>query len=311
MICSIIRLAGLMLCLALILRPSGARALEVFACEPEWAALAVELGGDRVTAFSATTARQDPHQIQARPSLIARLRSADLVVCIGAELEIGWMPLLLRQAANPKVQPGGPGYFEAAQQVRLLEVPAQFDRAMGDVHASGNPHVQTDPRNIATIAAALAVRMQQLDPANAAVIAGRARNFAARWVAATTRWTQQAAPLRGATIGAYHKTWIYLENWLGLHEAGTIQPKPGVPPGSQHLAQLVSEWPAKGVRGVIYSAYEDPRASEFVAQRVGVPAIMLPYTVGGSERATDLFGLFDDTVDRLLRGLAGGAGAGR
>jgi zinc/manganese transport system substrate-binding protein len=303
--------AGLMLSLALGLWPTGARALEVFACEPEWAALAVELGGDKVDAFSATTARQDPHQIQARPSLIARLRSADLVVCTGAELEIGWMPLLLRQAANPRVQPGGPGYFEAARQVRLLEVPAQLDRAMGDIHASGNPHIQTDPRNIAAVAAALASTMQRLDPANAAAIAGRAQNFAARWAAATQRWTQQAAPLRGVTIGAYHRSWVYLESWLGLREAGTIQPKPGIPPGSQYMAQLIGEWPAKGVRAVIYAAYEDPRASEFVAQRIGVPAIMLPYTVGGSERASDLFGLFDDTVERLVRGLSGGPSAAR
>ncbi len=305
------RAASLVLCVAALVWPAGADALEVFACEPEWAALALELGGDKVDAFSATTARQDPHSIQARPSLIARLRSADLVVCTGAELEIGWMPALLRQAANARIQPGGPGYFEAAQQVRLLDVPTRLDRSEGDIHAAGNPHIQSDPRNIAIIAAALALRMAEIDPANAATIAARAQNFAGRWAAATQRWTQLAAPLRGATIGAYHKSWVYLENWLGLREAGTIQPKPGIPPGSQYLAQIVSEWPAKGVRGVIYSAYEDPRGAQFVAERIGVPAIMLPYTVGGTDRARDLFGLFDDTVERLIAGLAGGAGAKR
>ncbi|HEV8679059.1 MAG TPA: zinc ABC transporter substrate-binding protein [Stellaceae bacterium] len=305
------RAASLVFCCAALVWPTGAEALEVFACEPEWAALAVELGGDKVDAFSATTARQDPHQIQARPSLIARLRSADLVVCTGAELEIGWLPALLRQAANTRILPGSPGYFEAAQQVRLLEVPTRLDRAEGDIHAAGNPHIQSDPRNIATIAAALAQRMAQLDPANAALFASRHQNFARRWTAAIQRWTQRAAPLRGATIGAYHKSWLYLEEWLGLREAGTIQPKPGIPPGSQFLAQLIAEWPARGVRGVIYSAYEDPRGSEFVAQRIGVPAIMLPYTVGGTDRAKDLFGLFDDTVERLTVGLAGGAGVKR
>jgi len=303
--------AAVLLCAALLAAPTAARALEVFACEPEWGALAKELGGERADVFVATTARQDPHQIQARPSLIARLRTADLLVCTGAELEIGWLPVLLRQAANPKIQPGSPGYFEAARYVRLLEIPGQLDRAMGDVHAAGNPHIQTDPRMIAAVAAALAPRMQQLDPAGAASIAARAQNFAARWAAATQRWTQQAAPLRGMTIGAYHKSWVYLEDWLGLREAGTIQPKPGIPPGSQHLAQLVGEWPAQGVRGIIYSAYEDPRASEYVAQYIGVPAIMLPYTVGGTERATDLFGLFDDTIERLTQGLAGAASARR
>jgi zinc/manganese transport system substrate-binding protein len=303
------RMAGLALCLFLLLRTETAQAFDVFACEPEWAALAQELGGNTVTAFSATTARQDPHHIQARPSLIARLRAADIVVCTGAELETGWLPVLLRQAANPRVQPGSPGYFEAAQQVRLLEVPAQLDRAMGDVHAAGNPHIQTDPRNLTAVATALSARMQQLDPANAAAITAYSRSFLARWASAIQRWATQAAPLRGMPIATYHKYWVYLEEWLGLHEIATIEPKPGVPPSSQYLAQLVAELPARGVRGILYTAYEDPRPSEFIAQRIGVPPIMLPGTVGGSDRANDLFGLFDDTIDRLVRGLGGAAHA--
>jgi len=311
MIRSMIRYAGLLLGLAMLVAPSGAHALDVFACEPEWGALAKELGGDRVDVFVATSARQDPHQIQARPSLIARLRSADLVVCTGAELEIGWMPMLLRQGANGRVQPGGTGYFEAAQYVRLVDVPSRLDRAGGDIHAAGNPHIQTGPQNIPPIAAALATRMQQLDPADAAAIAGRAQNFQVRWAAAMQRWQQQAASLRGLTIASYHKSWTYLEDWLGLREAANIEPKPGVPPSSQYLAQLIGELPARGVRGVIYAAYEDPRASEFVAQRIGVAAIPLPFTVGGTDQARDLFGLFDDTIARLAQGLAGGAGARR
>jgi zinc/manganese transport system substrate-binding protein len=311
MIRSMIRYAGLLLGLAMLVAPGGAHALDVFACEPEWGALAKELGGDRVDVFVATSARQDPHQIQARPSLIARLRSADLVVCTGGELEIGWMPMLLRQGANGRVQPGGTGYFEAAQYVRLVDVPSRLDRAGGDIHAAGNPHVQTGPQNIPPIAAALATRMQQLDPADAAAIAGRAQNVQARWATAMQRWQQQAASLRGLTIASYHKSWTYLEDWLGLREAANIEPKPGVPPSSQYLAQLIGELPARGVRGVIYAAYEDPRASEFVAQRIGVAAIPLPFTVGGTDQARDLFGLFDDTIARLLQGLAGGAGARR
>src|SRR5258707_13091662 len=156
-----LRCAAALLCFALLAAPTAARALEVFACEPEWGALAKELGGDRVDVFVATSARQDPHQIQARPSLIARLRTADLVVCTGAELEIGWLPMLLRQGANGRVQPGGTGYFEAAQHVRLLEVPTRLDRAEGDIHAAGNPHIQTDPRNIAAAAPGLAGRRRE------------------------------------------------------------------------------------------------------------------------------------------------------
>ncbi len=292
-----IGLACIVLGLAVLFRSVGANALEVFACEPEWAALATELGGDKVEVFSATTARQDPHQIQARPALIARLRSAELVVCTGAELEIGWIPMLLRQAANARVQPGTAGYLEAAQHVRLLDKPTRLDRAEGDIHPAGNPHIQTDPRNIAAVAAVLARRMAEIDPKDAAVFSARNQSFAGRWNAAMQRWAQQAAPLRGATVATYHKGWAYLEDWLGLREVATIEPK--------------SELPAKGVRGVICAAYEDPRASEFVAERVRVPAIMLPYTVGGSERARDLFGLFEDTVERLTRGLGGGASAGR
>ena len=299
-----LRTAGLALGVAVLLRPAGAEALEVFACEPEWAALATELGGDKVEVFSATTARQDPHQIQARPALIARLRSADLVICTGAELEIGWMPVLLRQAANARGQPGTPGYMEASQYVRLLEVPTRLDRAEGDIHPAGNPHIQSDPRNIAAVATALARRLSEIDPVDNTVFAQRSQGFAGRWNAAMQRWAQQAAPLRGTPIA-------YLEDWLGLRDAGTIEPKPGIPPGSQYLAQLQTELPTRGVRGVIYAAYEDPRASEFVAERIHVAAIMLPYTVGGSERARDLFGLFDDTVDRLNRGLSGGASVKR
>src|SRR5829696_6501632 len=198
------RCAAALLCCALLAAPTAARALEVFACEPEWGALAKELGGERADVFVATTARQDPHQIQARPSLIARLRSADLLVCTGAELEIGWLPILLRQAANPKIQPGTTGYFEAAQHVRLLERPAQLDRAMGDIHAAGNPHIQTDPRNIAAVAAALAPRMQQVDAAHASEYAQRGAAFREKWQQAVARWTAQAAPLRGVPVASQH-----------------------------------------------------------------------------------------------------------
>jgi len=142
-------------------------AISIFACEPEWSALAQELGGDKVSVYSATTALQDPHRIEARPSLIARVRSADLLVCTGAELEIGWLPLLLTQSGNSRIQLGSPGYFEASQYVPKIEVPATIDRSLGDVHASGNPHIHLDPRNVAKVADALAERLNQLDPANA------------------------------------------------------------------------------------------------------------------------------------------------
>ncbi len=274
--------------------------LNVFACEPEWAALATELGGDKLQAFSATTAKQDPHRIEPRPSLIAKLRRADLMICTGAELEAGWAPMLLRQAANPRVQPGQPGHFEAAAQVQRLDVPARVDRAAGDVHAGGNPHVHTDPRRIATIAARLAERLAQIDVANAAHYRARHADFAQRWTQAIAAWEARAAPLRGARIVAHHKDWMYLFDWLGLIAAGTLEPKPGVPPGAVHLAALKSELARLPARALVRTPYQDPRPSEWLAQQTGIPPVVLPYTIGGSERATDLFRLFDDTLDRLL-----------
>ena len=275
-------------------------ALNVFACEPEWAALAQELGGDRVTTYSATTAQQDAHRIEARPSLIARMRSADLVVCTGSELEIGWLPLLLTQSGNGRVRPGGDGYFEASQFVRKLEIPKTLDRAQGDVHAGGNPHIHTDARNIVTVAEALAARLAKVDAANAAVYAARARDFLLRWRVALARWEQQAQAIKGARVIVYHREYSYLINWLGLKEAGSLEPKPGLPPTPGHLAELLSVVGREPVRWIIYSPYNDPRAAAFLSERGKIPAIMLPFTVGGSDKATDLISLFDDTIARLL-----------
>lgn len=275
-------------------------ALRVFTCEPEWAALAQELGGALVEVTAATTAQQDPHQVQARPSLIARVRNADLVVCTGAELEAGWLPLLLQQSGNARVQPGQPGYFAAADVVRKLEVPASVDRAQGDVHAAGNPHIQTDPRNIATVATALAARLQQVDARNAAQYAQQAAAFQQKWQQALARWTARAAPLRGVPVVAQHKGYAYLYDWLGLKEVAVLEPKPGVDPSAAHLQAVLAALKATPARMVLHSAYQDPRASEWLSRQAGIPAVKLPFTVGGSEAAKDLVGLFDDTIARLL-----------
>ncbi|HJV26096.1 MAG TPA: zinc ABC transporter substrate-binding protein [Aromatoleum sp.] len=285
--------------LALLANPADA-ALRVFACEPEWGALAEELGGNLVEVSVATTALQDPHQIQAKPSLIARARNADLVVCTGAELEIGWLPVLLQQSGNAKVQAGQPGNFAAADYVRKLDVPGQLDRSQGDVHAAGNPHIQTDPRNIAQVATALGTRLQQVDPAHAADYAKRQTDFSQRWQRAMTRWNTQAAPLKGAPVVSQHKAFTYLYDWLGLKEVAVLEPKPGVEPTASHLQGVLSTLKGTPVRMVIYAAYQDSRASDWLTTNAGVPAVKLPFTVGGTEGAKDLFGLFDDTVARLL-----------
>ena len=275
-------------------------ALRVFACEPEWGALAQELGGNLVEVSVATSALQDPHQIQAKPSLIARARNADLVVCTGAELEIGWLPVLLQQSGNAKVQAGQPGNFAAADFVRKLDVPGQLDRSQGDVHAAGNPHIQTDPRNIAQVAVALSARLQQVDPAHASEYAKAQADFSQRWQQAIGRWTAQAAPLKGVPVVSQHKAFVYLYDWLGLKEVAVLEPKPGVEPSASHLQGVLSALKGTPARMVLYAAYQDPRPSAWLAKNANIPAVKIPFTVGGSDGAKDLFSLFDDTLARLL-----------
>jgi zinc/manganese transport system substrate-binding protein len=287
---------------ALLALPAHA-ALNVFATVPEWGALAKEIGGDRVEVFVATTGLQDPHHIQARPSLIARARNADLIVATGAELEIGWLPVIQRESGNPRVQAGAPGYFEAAGFVRMLDVPSRLDRAEGDVHAAGNPHIQTDPRNILKVGEALVERMAQLSPGDAAAYRANWKSFSERWRVALSRWEKQAAPLRGLPVAVQHKAWPYLEDWLGLKEVAALEPKPGVEPSVAYLGKLLGQVAATPPRMVIRSAYQSSQASEWFGREAKVPVVVLPFTVGGNERAKDLFGLFDDTVERLLAGL--------
>ena len=275
-------------------------ALKIFATVPEWGALSQEIGGDKVEVFTASTGQQDPHHIQARPSLIARARSADLVVATGAELEIGWLPLVQRESGNARIQVGQPGYFEAAHHVRLLEIPTRLDRSEGDVHPGGNPHIQTDPRNFLPIGEALTERMAELDPADAASYRANWLAFSQRWRAAIAGWEKKAAPLRGVAVAVQHKAFPYLEDWLGLKEVATLEPKPGVEPSLAYLGQLLAQVAAKPPRLVIRSAYQAPQASEWFGREAKVPVVVVPFTVGGDEQAKDLFALFDDTVDRLL-----------
>ena len=269
--------------------------LNVFACEPEWAALTKELAGEKAKVFTATHAGQDPHHVQARPSLIARLRSADLAVCTGAELETGWMPMLQRRARNAKVLPGKPGYFEATDQVLLLEQPAELDRAHGDIHGDGNPHVQLDPRRMLKIGEALSARLQQLDPSNSAAYQQRWQDFATRWQAALDRWRADAAAMKDKRVVVHHQEWIYLLDWLGMQRVGSLEPKPGIPPNIAHLAQLKQQ-PADLI---LLSPLNDQKASTWLHEQTGTPVVVLPHTVGALPGSDDLFGLFETIVSQL------------
>ncbi|MBA3031507.1 MAG: zinc ABC transporter substrate-binding protein [Gammaproteobacteria bacterium] len=290
----------LLLLLASLLALPAQAGLKIFATVPEWGALAREIGGDKAEVFVATSGLQDPHHIQARPSLIARARSADLLVATGAELEIGWLPLVQRESGNAHIQAGQTGYFEAARQVAMRELPARVDRAEGDVHAGGNPHIQTDPRNFLLVGAALTERMATLAPADAATYRANWQVFATRWRAAISRWEKQAAPLRGLPIAVQHKAFPYLEDWLGLKTVAVLEPKPGVEPSVAYLGKLLAQAAATPPRLVLRAAYQSPQAAAWFARAARVPVVVVPFTVGGSEQAQDLFGLFDDTVERLL-----------
>jgi len=276
-------------------------ALNIFSTVPEWAALAQEIGGERVKVFAATHGMQDPHRIDARPSLIARVRNADLLLATGAELEVGWLPVVQRESGNLRIQTGQPGYFEAAAFVRMLEVPGKLDRAGGDVHADGNPHIQTDPRNFLLIGEALAARLALVDPANAAAYRAGYAAFAERLRGSIARWEKQAAPLRGAAVISQHKGWAYLYDWLGLREVGTLEPLPGVEPSAAHLARIRDQAAASKPRMVIRAAYNPGRPAEWFSAETRVPVVVLPFTVGGGGRAQDIVGLFDETIERLLQ----------
>ena len=288
-----------LVCLLLLSRLAAAQ-VNVFACEPEWAALAQEIGGKHVSTSSATTALQDVHHIQARPSLIAKLRKADLLVCTGAGLESGWLPVLQRRANNPAVLTGAVGYLETTQYVKLLDRPARVDRAAGDVHAQGNPHIQLDPRNYPPVAQAMAGRLAEIDPHHAGDYEAGLADFLQRWASAMDTWQARAQPLQGIQIVVHHNSWPYLASWLGLQRVATLEPKPGVPPTSAQLSKLLQQLQKHDAAAIIHSSYQNARAADWLSQRAGLPVIELPSTVGGNAQAMDLFSLFSDILQRLL-----------
>lgn len=277
--------------------------LNVFATVPEWGALAEELGGDKVKVYVATNALQDPHRVQARPSLLARARGAQLLIATGAELEIGWLPILQRDAGNPNILPGKPGMFEAAEYVQLLGIPASVDRSMGDVHAAGNPHIQTDPRNFVPIAKALTERLILLDSINNTFYQDRLRSFLSRWQASIDRWGVAAKPLRGVKIWAQHDGFTYLNAWLGLMQVGALESSPGMDPSVAHLSTVLQRQSQLQGRMILTAAYMSDAPSKWFGERAKVPVVVLPFTVGGNKEATTLDMFFENTLMRLLQAL--------
>ncbi len=277
--------------------------IQVFTCEPEWQALAIELGGDKISSFSATSGMQDPHQVQARPSLISKIRNADLLICSGADLEIGWLPLLLRRAGNQKLQPNKVGHFFAADHVRLLGIPKIIDRNQGDVHAAGNPHVQTNPKNILRIAKALLKNMKKIDPANAQFYQNRANLFLQKWKQALKKWQLKIEQIKGENVIVQHSNWDYLFDFSKLNQVATIEEKPGIPATSGHLSALIKQLKMNSAKIIIVAAYQDQRASQWLSSHTSLKVVILPFTIGGNKQVVDLFSLYDQTFTLLVNAI--------
>lgn len=273
--------------------------VRVFACEPEWASLAQEVGGDDVTVYSATHGGQDPHHIRARPSLIAQIRRADLLICSGAELEVGWLPVLMQRGARLGIQPGQPGHMMAAEHVEVLERPTVLDRSMGDVHASGNPHVHADPRNIRLLATEVAARLSAVDPDRADAYQSRLADFHARWDSAMAEWAPRADALRGTPLIVQHAFWAYLFNWLGLEKVTSMERVPGIPPSAPYLQEVLEHSRSTEVKAIVRANYEPIDAAEWLSERSGLPLVELPSTVGSFPEITDLFSYFSEILTRL------------
>ena len=285
---------------AALLSPAAADAeVRILACEPEWAALAEEIGGDDVIVHSATHGRQDAHYIRARPSLIAKVRRADILFCSGADLEVGWLPVLLERGARRIVQPGQPGHIMAADHVEVLERPEVVDRSLGDIHPGGNPHVHLDPGNIAILADVLTGRLERIDPDRADAYRQRLASFRARWDDAAEGWRARTEALSGMKVFVYHKAWVYLVRWAGLERVAALERVSGVPPTASHLAEVLELARSSGAKAILRAPYDPDDASEWLSGKTGIPVVELPFTVGGRPEATDLFSLFDSTLALL------------
>ncbi len=281
-----------------------ASALTVFACEPEWAALTRVLM-PAATIHTATHSRQDPHHIEARPALIAQLRSADLAVCTGASLEVGWLPALQQRAGNARVQDGAPGMLYAASHIDLIDPQpgAGGNPFAGDVHAEGNPHVHADPRNLLKISVVLAERLQKLVPSEANAIQQRRTQFESALTQRIKDWEQRAAALRGTTVAAQHTAFGYLWKWLGIKQVADLEPKPGMAPTPGHLQRLLASLQPQPPLAIVIADYQDPRAARWLAGQLGntVPVIALPATVTDEKLPDALVQWYDQLLDALIK----------
>ena len=298
-----LRLAAAAVAVLLPLLPAPAStALRVVTTTEGLAALAREAGGAQVQVESLSRGIQDPHFVDANPTLAVKLRQADLLVDVGLDLEIGWLPPLVNQSRNAEIQPNGSRRFTAASAVHVLDIPSgPVDRSMGDLHPAGNPHFMDDPRAAAAVVAGMARKLAQLDPAHAAAYAQHSADFQRRIDADLARWKGVFAPLRGRPIVAQHQTMSYLVDWTGLRVAAYLEPKPGVPPPPSHLADVVQLVKAQGVKAILVENYYDPRSADVVARHTGAKVVLIPGDVDGMS-GTSTYESYVDTLVRLVAG---------
>jgi len=267
---------------------------------PDLAALASEVGGDKIDVESLARGDQDPHYIEPKPSFALKLNRADLLIEIGLQLEIGWLPVLLTQSHNPKIQTGALGHLQASEGLNLLEIPTgPVDRSQGDVHPEGNPHYWLNPRNGLIIAKHIADRLAEIDPANAALYQQNFKSFQARFQKKLTEWEKAISPLKGKKIITYHKSFSYFVNWSGLAVVDQIEPKPGIPPSPSHILALIDRITAEKIPLIITENYYDPRASQKLSQKTGAKVLLLPTSVGGETAIKTYEDLFDYLVTQL------------
>jgi zinc/manganese transport system substrate-binding protein len=276
--------------------------INIFACEPEWKSLAEEIGGDKVKAISATHAKQDPHHIRARPSLIAKIRRADLIFCSGAGLEVGWMPILV-QKANSKVQPGKLGYFMASNYTPVLDIPESVDRSHGDVHPEGNPHIHLDPHNILLVAKELNRRLAAIDSKNKTYYQDNYNKFINKWKKSILLWEKNIENLKGKRIIIHHKSFDYLLHWMKLDEVASLEVKPGIPPTASHLKNILENINNNPADIIVLSPYDPSEGALWLSKQTKIPVVTLPYTIGGNEESINLFALFDSSIKIIQNGL--------
>ncbi|GAB4298524.1 MAG: zinc ABC transporter substrate-binding protein [Myxococcota bacterium] len=273
--------------------------LLIAATIPDFASIADELGGERVETVALIRGTQDPHFVDAKPSLILKVNKADLLILAGLDLEVGWLPVLITQSRNPKIQMGASGYLDASQCIAPKDVPVAPDRAMGDVHSGGNPHYYTSPEELFKVAWAIYKKLVELDGVGSEYYERRWKDFEERYEAKLKEWNAKLEKARGTKVVVYHESWIYLIDWLGFKKEGALEPKPGIPPSPSHVARLLSSVKERRIKFLFQEIYYPTRLSEVFSQKSGAKLLVLPSMVGAREEIKNIWEKFDFIVERV------------